>query len=424
LETLRLAAHAWIARDVAPDVVALNKAYADLIFAFGLARAKDADASRKILRSSADLLKKGDAAHQCLLRCFTYRVEQVLAGKPPVGPLPPQAFEPLKEDGKDAIGIEFAVDRMRLLSRVLEPQEQFYPFRPFSTSKSALYAKMDAIESLRDQGKFRERLRRLLKESKTEGKAEVRLTLLGRALTLESRVGDAFTDELLGRVVPLLEAINRSDGVKAPLVQRALLERAVQVAVARDRKDLMKDLIAYTGRWLKESGARERLDVGARMTDRVLRTLRGGGLRQEERLLVEEAMPTLPDHKQLAALREKYSNHWPEALSTLVGFAGVRVGSGKSEEAAPILDEARAILLKPVKKGSERDEATSGQATLACAYVAAVGQGTQAEAFTKVKELLEKMAFSPAYRSPGKHYSSPHVMVIEAIVLAFPPSGR
>jgi hypothetical protein len=61
---------------------------------------------------------------------------------------------------------------------------------------------------------------------------------------------------------------------------------------------------------------------------------------------------------------------------------------------------------------------------LPSAYVAAVGQGAQEEASTKVKELLEKMAFSPAYRSPGRHYSSPHIRVIEAIVLAFPPSGR
>jgi hypothetical protein len=162
-------------------------------------------------------------------------------------------------------------------------------------------------------------------------------------------------------------------------------------------------------------------------------------LREEERLLVEEAMPALPDGKQLAALREKYDNHWPEALSTLVGLAGVRLASGKAEDAAPILDEARAILLMPVKKGSEPPEKTDRWAvvastyvaaeetgrrvTLACAYVTAVGQGAQADPYTKMKELLEKMAFSPAYRSPSRHYSSPYSRVIEAIVLAFPPSG-
>jgi hypothetical protein len=69
-------------------------------------------------------------------------------------------------------------------------------------------------------------------------------------------------------------------------------------------------------------------------------------------------------------------------------------------------------------------EETGRRATLACACVAAVAQGPQGEAFTRIKGLLEKMAFSPAYRSPGRHYSSPYLMVIEAIVLAFPLSGR
>jgi hypothetical protein len=422
-------------------MVALNKAYADLIFAFGLARAKDVDASRKLLGSAGDVLKGGDAAHQCLLRCFTYRVEQVLAGKPPVGALPTEALNLVEATGKDTGPTQFsAVYWIRRLSRVLEPQEEHGTFYLYPITSSPLYAEMVEIERLRDQGEFRERLRKLLKESETERNPEVRLTLLGRALMVESRAGEALTDQVRGQVVPLLEATKRSKGIEVLCLQRDLLERAVQVAVARDRKDLMKDLVAYSGRWLKERGARDNLDVGAKLTERVLRTLRGAGLRQEERLLVEEAMPALPDGKQLAALRERYDNHWPEALSTLVGLAGVRLGSGKAEEAAPILDEARAILLRPVTKRSgppaEADrwavlastyvvaEETDRRAMLACAYVAAVGQGTQAEAFTKVKELLEKMAFSPAYHSPSRYYSSPHIRVIEAIVTAFPPSAR
>jgi hypothetical protein len=193
----------------------------------------------------------------------------------------------------------------------------------------------------------------------------------------------------------------------------------VQLAVGRDRKHLVKDLVACAERWLEEMAANEKLGECARLTGRVLSTLRASGLRQGERLLIEEGMSTLPDGKQLAALREKYDSHWAEALSTLVGFAGVRLASGKAEEAAPILDAARAILLVPVKKRSEPTKETDrwavlasnylaaeeadNRAVLVCAYVAAVGQG--ADAYTKMKELLGKMAFSPAYRSRGRHYS-------------------
>jgi hypothetical protein len=250
---------------------------------------------------------------------------------------------------------------------------------------------MAAIEKVRDQGAFRDHLRRLLKESETKCNAEQRLTLLGRALVLAPRGGEPFTDELLGRVVPLLDATERSTTVTVRWLQADLLERAVQLAVVSGRKDLVKDLTACSGRWLKELAARDKLHLGARQTSRVLRILRAAGLRQEEGLLVEEGMSILPVRKNLAALRERYADHWPEALSVLVGLAGVRLGSGKAEEAAPILDEARAILFARPGKGSEQLVASSLRATLACASVAAVGQGLPEEAFTRMKELLEKM---------------------------------
>jgi hypothetical protein len=68
--------------------------------------------------------------------------------------------------------------------------------------------------------------------------------------------------------------------------------------------------------------------------------------------------------------------------------------------------------------------ASSLRATLACSYVAAVGQGPQEEAFTRMKELLEKMAPLPDSFTTASHYSRLHLMVIEAIVLAFPLSDH
>ena len=67
---------------------------------------------------------------------------------------------------------------------------------------------------------------------------------------------------------------------------------------------------------------------------------------------------------------------------------------------------------------------SGGQATLACAYVAAVGQGPPEEVFTGMKELLEKMAPLPDSFTTASHYSRLRLMVIEEIVLAFLPSGR
>jgi hypothetical protein len=87
---------------------------------------------------------------------------------------------------------------MRKLSRVLEPQEERHTFYLFPITSSPLYAEMIEIERVRNQGEFQERLRKLLKESETEPKPEVGLTVLGRALMLESRAGEALTDQVLG----------------------------------------------------------------------------------------------------------------------------------------------------------------------------------------------------------------------------------
>jgi hypothetical protein len=63
-------------------------------------------------------------------------------------------------------------------------------------------------------------------------------------------------------------------------------------------------------------------------------------------------------------------------------------------------------------------------ARLACAYVAGVGQGTQEEAVTRVKEVLRKMAPVPDRLKTDSHYSTLHLILTEAIVLAFPPCRR
>jgi hypothetical protein len=105
LTRLHKAAQVWLARDLPDDKLATNRAYTDLIFAFGLARVGEAAASGRLLRSSADTLGRGDEVHRCLLRTFTYRIDQALAGRPHAGPLPAEVFAPLAQaaEGSDRL---------------------------------------------------------------------------------------------------------------------------------------------------------------------------------------------------------------------------------------------------------------------------------------------------------------------------------
>jgi hypothetical protein len=83
---LRKAAIAWLKRDLRPDELAPSQAYADLIFAFGLARLGQKDEAQKLLREATAALPDKDVIHRCLLQAFTYRIDEALAGRAHTGP--------------------------------------------------------------------------------------------------------------------------------------------------------------------------------------------------------------------------------------------------------------------------------------------------------------------------------------------------
>src|SRR5262249_34866383 len=88
-------AHDWAQRSATSSTEAGVKAeaYVDLLFAFGLARVGEVDASRALVcRAKAELATAGEV-HGFLLQAFDYRIGQALAGKPHGGPLPPEQLE-------------------------------------------------------------------------------------------------------------------------------------------------------------------------------------------------------------------------------------------------------------------------------------------------------------------------------------------
>jgi hypothetical protein len=60
---------------------------------------------------------------------------------------------------------------------------------------------------------------------------------------------------------------------------------------------------------------------------------------------------------------------------------------------------------------------------LACAYVAALGRGAQAGAIAGMEEVLGKMEKVTDTFTTGTHYSKHHLMLIEAMVMAFESVG-
>src|SRR5207249_520314 len=77
--------------------------------------------------------------HRCLLGLYRHRVEQALAGKTSVGPLPADLLVSVTTTGKEKANEPiklhyYIVLRVRELSRIVEPFEKVDPYLPWTAS--------------------------------------------------------------------------------------------------------------------------------------------------------------------------------------------------------------------------------------------------------------------------------------------------
>ncbi|HKB06436.1 MAG TPA: hypothetical protein VKD90_29850, partial [Gemmataceae bacterium] len=113
-----------------------TQAYVDLMFAWGHARLGDAETVRKSLSAAADQLTPlGDGNHDWLLKAFIHRIEQASQGQAHDGSWPDGFLvardeeESLRPVGR--IRNRFGADRLRAISRILEPVERADPYEPW-----------------------------------------------------------------------------------------------------------------------------------------------------------------------------------------------------------------------------------------------------------------------------------------------------
>ena len=151
-----------------------------------------------------------------MYKAFKYRVEQVLAGTPPGGPLSPDIMAELDELGNKARGGgtnnpflrgEYVIGRLREQSRILSPQERLDPYSYWTKNQDPLKKELADLHALKDPNKLADKIRKLYKEGVT-GKPlkEVQFHVLHEGLPLASlRASEAFTVELLNLVPAALQ---------------------------------------------------------------------------------------------------------------------------------------------------------------------------------------------------------------------------
>ncbi len=398
-------------------------ALADLIFAYGMARLGDGEAGVGLLASGLDALPQLDPVVSWLGKAFEYRVWQASEGKGAAGPLPVELMEQLDTMGRSGTSSEqkqaktdrYKIDRLRKQSRILEPHEKIDPYRHWHGNLDVVSRELTTVVDLVDRDELARRMTRLL-AARPEGERTpiVVADVLRTSLEVSFRLGEPFARELFARVLPAVDRL----GSRLPR-QADLLDRAIHVAAHFDQLGPVREYVGRFEDLLAEADERSASDLEP-LLGQAFRGLRKLGLRDEiDRLLGRMADLILkgrgvgPDGA-LAGAGERTGPEaigWSRSLRLLLHVAAGWYHFGQPDRARPVLDEARALLLRG-------DLPPIDQTALAVAYAGTLGQAPPAEALPRLAELCSQLERIHDTYTVVSHYSAARLALVEAVVLA------
>jgi hypothetical protein len=180
----------------------LTDAYANLIFAYGLARIGARTESASMEASTAPMYKTDDAVHQLLLRAFTYRINQAHQSVTCRGSLPPEFLAlPSHQRELEHRLARYKFDRLRRAVLILEPAEEVNPYRHLTPPRTRSDRAIAALYEINDPKELEQRTRQLLDKHK---QAHNKLKVLRAALDLFPRLPPSFSRSVLERAYEFL----------------------------------------------------------------------------------------------------------------------------------------------------------------------------------------------------------------------------
>jgi hypothetical protein len=399
----------------------LTCGYIDLIFAFGLARLGEHDACRQLLQRAKTALDGHGEVASILLQAYNYRVEQALAGKPHAGPLPAELLEYLealsaKENnrpGENEGRIQrYAVDRLREHSRILEPHQEINPYRHWHARTSDLDRALFELTDLNDKREITERVGKLWRDAPKGAKGnEARALILREALNQAPRVSEPFAREVLDRVTAVYDVLPPAEDEEGLVRKAGFLEKALFVAAHFDRVEHIHPLIARFQKLLEEQKGPQALRALDAIAGKCFRGLRKLGMREEIDQMLKLMAGALLDGKDLKSLDFQKGGTGVQALRAMLHVAAGWYYFGRDSQAEPVVQTARALLLKAELE--PRD-----QTPLACVYAATLGQAPVEMAQQRLEELFQKLKGVRDNWTTNHYYSLSQLKVVEAVVLA------
>jgi hypothetical protein len=404
-------AREWLKTGLSPGV--LTSEFADLIFAFGLARLGEATGALKLLHESLATLRGRDVVSTWLSHAFEYRIRQALDGKAGQGSLPGELHETLER--LDQIP-RYKVDRLREHSRILEPHEKIEPYRHWQGRYAEeLDRELDSLFDLRDRAELAGRLARLIEGGRSGDKAAVgEARILETALELSPRLGEAFARGLLPRVA---RAIDKLDDLR---LQATVLEKGLSIAAHFGQDVYIQGFVAHFHKLLDTRKGAAAIQELESLLGQSFRGLRKLGMREEIGRLLDRMAALVLDLKPADAAkplvlqgerRGPKAGEWSRTLKLLLHVASGWFYFGQDSRAKPILDEARAVLFEGELTSREQTE-------LACGYVRTLGQGPAELALARLEELFLNLGRVHDSYTTNSHYSLSRLDFLEAVVFS------
>ncbi|HZU34835.1 MAG TPA: hypothetical protein VFA18_02940, partial [Gemmataceae bacterium] len=416
---LRSIVGAWIDKDVLRG--GHTHAYADLLFAFGLACLRENRASQQLLLQAIDGLGERDEVHTWLLDAYEFRITQAVEGKGHAAPLPSDLLERLEIMDRTARDVareqpelashyklqRYKIDRLREHSRILEPHERIDPYRHWrGRQDDELSHALAALPDIHDRERLLQRLTELLQKRAWKHSRSPEARILVAALELAPRLGETFACRLFD---PVLSALAK---LEAPLERALLLEKALFLAAHFDQTNWGQKFVTQFHQVIDAAHGSELANELETLLGEVFRGLRKLGMRDEiSRLLERMADLTLQGRPLRSARGTRSDKEWARLLKVLLHVAAGWFYFGQPERAWPVMEEVRQLLF-------QGELIPIDQTALACAYVQVLGQATPHEAIPRLEELFLRIERVQDAFTTNTHYSLSRLDVIEAAVLA------
>jgi hypothetical protein len=430
-------AHSWLQRVGRPetltDKVPRTEAYVDLMFAFGLARLGDVEGSRALVRRAQGVLGAEDEAHRFMLEAYGYRIRQALEGKPNSGPLPADQMEYLallaqqhREQQKlnpnqREVGPDYIIDRLRSLSRILEPDQKIAPYRRYEARRNSLEYALGELPDIIDRAEVAVRIRGLLRD---RSGTEAELKILRAGLDQAPRVGEPFALDLLDLLPAALDALAKPRDLAEFRGHANLLGRGLFVAAHFGSAAHVQLLTARFGALLQSLRGTETAQALDSVAAECFRGLRRLGMRAEIDQLLAQTADLLLQGKRVGDLDAAQLGGSLPVMRALLHLAAGWYDFGRDQDAEAVVGFARSFLFGPTfaqiqsGKSSLSTPAIHERTELLRAYTTAVSLGPVEPGQQRLEELFDRLEGLPDRFESNAYYSRFQLEVVEAVILA------